>query len=238
MNCIYVVNVNGCLCANSQRSLQSAARRWQVDYVELIENGQPDLHPAFSKCGGLLGLNSFHRVACFDADMLIRSDAPSPFDCLDDANRLYVVRDLARVRPYTPKALAYDLVGSVRGSFYADTAKLVGQDVEYGQYLRGFFNSGFFVASPERHRALFECIVSHFPPGSHPMAKNVHFEQALFNYVVQATDPDVLSYAPETWNFIDPDIRQQRMDAFVYHFTGANFRELKQAIYAFPWTVQ
>jgi hypothetical protein len=115
--------------------------------------------------------------------------------------------------------------------------KVTGAEVAYDAYIRNFFNAGFFICSPKRHLKFLEFVEKHLPcPGDH-MAQNGHYEQALFNYGVQAIDPEVLCYAPETWNYMDPDISVREMEYFVYHFTGAMYEELKPAIADFPWTV-
>ncbi len=216
--------------------MRAAAGRWQADYVEVTANSHPHLHPTFGKCGAVCRLKGYERVAYFDADMLIRSDAPNVFHILDDPERLYAVPDLARLRPYLSEFSSYNIVSTVRGSHHKPVAEWVGVEVEYDRFIRNFFNAGFFLSSPKRHQALFEAVESRLPPPGHPMADNAHFEQALFNYVVQMIDPSVVCYAPETWNYIDPDLRDRRMDSFVYHFTGVNHERLKPAVHTFPWT--
>lgn len=86
MNALIVVNIGGkCLLPKSRESMQAAAARWGVDYVELTKPvARPlgrSLHPMWTKA--ILYRTAaapYPRVLVLDADMLIRSDCPSPFD--------------------------------------------------------------------------------------------------------------------------------------------------------------
>jgi hypothetical protein len=98
-------------------------------------------------------------------------------------------------------------------------------------------NTGLLLCNPRKLLPVFDFVQKHLPSSSDSLAQNAHFEQALFNFGVQAFRADSLVTIPEDWNYIEPDIRLGRMSHFVYHFTGPRPSELRRAIRSFPWTL-
>jgi hypothetical protein len=208
-----------------------------VDYKEVTESDQPHLHPTYLKEGLVLLHERYERLACFDADMLIRSDTPSCFEVFSDETKLYAVRDIAENRPHVPAHLRSNFIQNVRAPFFEPLQSRLGGALDYQQYVQNFFNAGFFLCSTRRHRELFAFVQSHFPGEGDRFRGNRHYEQALFNYGAQLLAADDLAFVDESWNYIDPDVTTPLMSKHVYHFTGANYGALKRAIGDFPWRV-
>ena len=185
----------------------------------------------------VLRLKLYARVAYFDSDVLIRNDAPNCFDVFDDPAKLYAVRDISETRDWVPSQFTSNFLQTVRAPYYVPLRQNLGWELDYQQYLSNFFNTGFFVCSPRYHQALFEFIESHLPNDGSPHCGNYHYEQALINYAAQLLANDAVEFVDETWNFIDPDLRNPQMAKFVYHFTGAMSKMLKTQLPAFPWKI-
>lgn len=199
MNGIFVVNQGGCLQPNALASMKAAADRWGV-VLHIMEENSSALHPA---CWKLLAFEetSFDRLLILDADTLINSTCPNPFDEFTE-DKLTVVSDRQTHQPARDKA-------------ELDEWEIVsGKRVNPGRY----FNSGMMVASREHHepylRAAYAlCLI-------HPHL--TWHDQTPVN-VVMNDHSDVLSFADETWNFHNPAGRipdWQNMKKNIYHFPG------------------
>jgi lipopolysaccharide biosynthesis glycosyltransferase len=237
MNCVMVLNAGEYMSANARASIRCAARRWKADYVEVQQNPLPHLHPCFSKATTLLRLGHYSRIAYFDADMLIRGDAPSCFETFPEAESFYAVSDISVQRIHLHKGLGFNIINWVRQPYYSPAKSALNSSVSYERYAGIFFNGGFFICNPRFHRALFHQIEASLPQPGHCLCQNAHYEQALLNLAVQTIAADTLVLVDETWNYIDPDISKPLMNHYVYHFTGANHKILKPAITGFPWMV-
>ena len=235
MNCVFVINTRQYLCNNARDSILSACARWNADYHELCEESLSNYHPSFMKFSTALRLKFYSRVAYFDADMLIRSDAPSCFENFPDPARIYAVRDIELFREWVPQHLRSNFIQSVRAPYHRPLCDNLKCELNYQQYLDNFFNTGFFLCSPARHERLFEFLASHLPDSDTHYRGNAHYEQALFNYAVQLMTPNELEFVDETWNFIDPNLETRRMEKFVYHFTGAMLPRLRPQLKDFRW---
>src|ERR1043166_1236930 len=97
MDCVVTLNIGDYLCENARQSFLAATERWGGDYVEVTASFREYLNPCFTKPTLFQRLYCYERIAYFDADMLIRGDAPNPFR-LFRGNGLYAVKDLSDTR--------------------------------------------------------------------------------------------------------------------------------------------
>lgn len=81
---VSVLNIADVLTSKSRDSISAAASRWGAEFVEIRHDNLPRRNDAwclwFNKFSHIDVLSQFDRVLQIDADTLIRSDAPSPFD--------------------------------------------------------------------------------------------------------------------------------------------------------------
>jgi len=84
MNALAVLNLNDFMPAKARDSMQAAATRWGVEYVEITER-VANVHYFWQKTFIPLKYSQYQRLAVLDADILIRSDCPSLFDIVPPA---------------------------------------------------------------------------------------------------------------------------------------------------------
>lgn len=236
MDALITLNVGNFISQNARSSMLAAAARWQVDFVEVTHSTHPRLHPAYQKCSVLSRLRHYERVVLLDGDILIRDDAPNCFQEFTDGSKLYAVSDLAACRPHSLCAFRFDVIEAVRTRYFPLLQAISCEPVSMEEYVNSFVNTGLLLCKPERFLCAFRFVLDHLPTPSDPLAQNAHFEQAMFNFAVQAFYRDSLVIIPEEWNYIEPDIRLERMSHFVWHFTGPSPCELRSVIGRFPWT--
>lgn len=237
MNCLLVLNTGGVMCENSRHSFTDAAKRWGCDYVEATVNRFPWLDPTFSKCAAISCLHGYDRVAYYDSDILIRSDAPSVFDEHNDHEAFYAVADIAAPKPHLPQDAWPTLVEEVRGKYHPMLQAATGATIPKQLFIDRFFNAGFFILSPSCHEDVLTFFSDHNIGESHPHRRNGHYEQALFNFAVQLLHSDRLVLCDETWNYIDPNVATGTMDHYVYHFTGISKGQIRPALAGMNWRV-
>lgn len=232
MNSLVTLNLDGYLCENARQSFLAACSRWQVDYVEVTTAYRKDLHPCYTKPTLFHRLTSYSRIAYFDADMLIRSDAPNPF-ALFPEDRFYAVKDVSDVRFGPDSSIRKAVREEVHAPWHSVLESEFGLGISSDTFLQNFFNAGFMLCSPDSFREVFGFIVRNIPAKDSPFAHTGRYEQALVNYAVMASGR--LTHIDEAWNYLSPDVMDPRMNAWVYHFTGINSAVLRPAIKDFRW---
>jgi hypothetical protein len=236
MHALITINIGDFISQNARASMLAAAERWQADFVEVTHSFHPGLHPAYQKCRVLSRLLHYERIILLDGDMLVRDDTPNTFQKFRDTSKLYAVSDLAARRAHSLCEFDFDIKEAVRTRYFPLLQALSNAPVTLNAYVDSFINTGFLLCSPRRFLPVFQFVEDNLPAPSDSLAQNAHFEQALFNFAVQAFYRDSLVIIPEDWNYIEPDIRLGRMSHFIYHFTGPRPVELRSAIGRFPWT--
>jgi hypothetical protein len=209
------LNVGGrSLHPESRRSFEAAAARWGCDFVELRNPLAPH-HIFWQKAFVPIRLADYERVLQLDADMLIREDAPNPFD-------LVPVGSVGVVSAHQfPNAGAIEKNREACVSAWAGwTGLRPCPDTHH-------LNGGFFLYGPRQHAGLFarlrEC--GHrrkWNPRRLP--EQVCLSLLLWNEVAPAT------WLPQEWNTvaaaqgIRPEHNTGTMNGFIYHFTGKPLR--------------
>ena len=222
--CLAVLNVGNVLCPNAADSLAHAAARWGAEF-RVLEQSHPGYHPAYSKHLGYLDV--YDRVLFSDADILIRSDAPSPFERFAEPRAYYAAQDFQQHYSAPEReriqAKSYDAWhGVLPLTFPLSSSYMV--------------NTGFCLYSPHYLRRSFERFRALLPDISKGGRGHPHAEQYLWNCVLREQTVMVL-FTGEEWNRLRPDL-QVPMNRYVYHFTGYNFgQDHREQIGTYCWRV-
>lgn len=200
-NVIFVVNANNALRNNSAESIEAAALRWKCDQL-IINSSDCTLHPACWKTDALRSSShhGWERVLILDADTVVSSRAPNPFDVPE--HLMMVVSDRQTHNPARDKA-----------------------EVDEWEIITGtrtvparYFNSGMILAHVELHAALFKRAWDL----AHDFPHLCWHDQTPFNVAAQGFD--FVHYADDAWNFLNPVGRipewRSMTSKYVYHFAG------------------
>jgi hypothetical protein len=224
MKALATLNVGGkSMHPESRKSFESAAKRWGCEFVELRSQLAP-VHIYWQKAFVPVRLCDYERVLQLDADMLIRDDAPSPFD-LVPPDAVGVVS----AHQFPPNA---DDIGYQNGlaiSRHRDkcvrawagwTGLKTCPDTHH-------LNGGFFLYGPQQHAELFaklrDCGQKR---GWFPRRLP---EQACLSLLLWNKAAPVM-WLPQEWNTvaaaqgIRPDHNTGTMAGYIYHFTGRHLR--------------
>jgi len=226
VNALAVLNVGlKSLHPKSRESFLSAADRWGVEFVEITEPLAP-VHHFWQKAFVIEALQRFDRVVQMDADMLIRWDAPSPFD-LVPSNHIGVVS----ARQFVPAAA--DATESKTGwiSRHRDAcirvwARRLEAEPCHDEW---HLNGGFFLYSTSAHRELFARLRGVGEAANWTrwkLPEQASLSVLLYNLKTPQT------WLPQTWNIVAAQqghIREEYctgcMNGYVYHFTGKQNRK-------------
>jgi hypothetical protein len=223
MNYLAVLNIGDFMCLNVRESLMDACKRWNVEFYEIKNNiyFQQDL--CFNKILGIKSLlnerNDVRGVMYMDSDMLIRKDAPNPFDIFNDRSRIYVVKDYDNTRFDINSDQYKDVKEDVSTPWLRNVHKDLNWEFSEGDIINctdWFFNAGLFLLYVPESIYEMNLFISHAP--SYPT--NSRYEQALWNYIIKTRRKSV--FIPSTWNTISPDIEDNYMKSYIYHFTGVH----------------
>lgn len=236
MNALAVLNVGGrSLHPESRRSFSDACRRWGCKLVEFVDPLAP-VHHFWQKTFAPLRLTEFDRVLQLDADMLIRWNAPSPFD-LVPAECMGVVSS----RQFTPPESDYGTAPLTDGqragiwiSKHRDkcirtwAARMGMNPCHDSKHLNG----GFFLYSPRRHAKLWEQLRAVGQAAG--WTKWRLPEQAALSVLLENTGAPT-TWLPAEWNVvaarqpIRPEHSTGYMNGWIYHFTGRTHRQKRIA---------
>lgn len=193
---ILTVNFNQALCDNSRDSMKAAAARWGAEFVEFNEeyfsDGRPAVSPASLKCFCMTFLPEMEEFFILDADIVVSSLCPNPFDEFDDRRFIAVANgsgrfaDLWQIR----SCEQYEW-----GKLAAEEPRVAGTVYQAGAY----WNSGMMLAKCRYHKEMFD-LVSDIVQTDHGLGWN---DQTPLNMSALACGIEI-GYAPESWNYIHP----------------------------------
>lgn len=227
MKAMAVLNVGGrSIHPKSRQSFLSACERWGCQFVEFTEP-LAECHHFWQKAFAINMLTQFSQVLQLDADMLIRWDAPSPFDLVPESHIGVVSsrqftpppRDFA-VAPATNGERAGMVISRHRDACVRKWASRMGLEPCSDEK---HLNGGFFLYSPQIHAALFETLRS--------VGENAGWnqwklpEQASLSVLLHNLDVKQV-WLPVEWNTVAarqahrPEHNTGYMNAYIYHFTG------------------
>lgn len=236
-NLVWTVNINNHLSENARKSLSHASQRWNCDFMEIQTVFDNRLYPSFAKISSFEKIEGYDRCVYFDSDMLIHIDAPNPFEVFQDQRKFIAVLDIHPQNHDHSSEQWVTVKNNVQENYWYILEKQLGWGVPKERYMDNFFNSGFFMMTPKHHKTIFKVISQALPltDGRESFSYSAHYEQALFNYVIQAYRSNELFLAEEKWNRLEPPIESPRMNDYVWHFTGYNFWKMKDTINNYDW---
>ncbi len=209
---VVTVNMGDFLCQNARQSFMRAASRWGAEYLEIDEsNGVPGVHPYSQKLHAL-DLAGADRIFLIDADAIIRSDAPSPFD-------LVPPETIGAVKDINPAFSNNEEIEAIEKREWDEInhafSKSLPMPVDY-------FNSGALVATARYHAPVWE--------RAQDINKIANIDwifsdQSQLNYAARELGVPItrLGY---TWNRTRPELfgHWDGMEEYVYHFAGSGDR--------------
>ena len=218
---------------NALDSIDYACNKWNADRIIITKSLQPhDFHDMFTKLFLPNVIKNYDKCIYLDTDVIINSLSPNPFLLYNDPEKIYVVRDMQQ------SFLSNDDKNNFKEStlcmpWFDICQKAFQININSNQYKNNFFNAGMFLFSPKNHNYIFSKIQSilKYIPDSY---KGIHqVEQALLNYSFMYYLKNKLTYIPKEWNYIDPPLESNKMEGFIYHFTGWHYQEYKRKINSF-----
>ena len=228
---IATLNIGGkSLRPQSRASYQAAAERWGAEFMEIRKPIRQGVHHFWQKMlvPGLLPDGT--RVLQLDADMLIRGDAPSPFDLVAPDH----IGLVAAQPPYRSTPPGRTVMGN-RGRGVALWASRMKTPLRVppGRYL----NAGFFLYTTEVARPIFR--------DAYEIAQRSGFctkglpEQAVVSLLLHR-DQHPTTWLPYHWNTLQLNAsrvgrpwRHSALSTFIHHFFGE-----KKHIHEVDWKHQ
>ena len=215
-----------------KQSVDLACQRWNCNYVLITVPLQPEgYHDMYTKLYLPSLIKDYDRCLYLDTDVVIKSDAPNPFEIYDDTSKVYVVKDMQQ------DLLTHEQVDHFKdvhlcGPYYQECKRVLNVDMSYFDYKNKFFNAGVLLFTPSIHNHLFDKIIDVLSLLSDKFKNNHLVEQSLVNYTFMSYLDDKLTYIPKEWNYIDPPI-ENKMEGYIYHFTGFNYKIYKEILPSF-----
>ena len=224
MNTIAVLNLNSYVPGKVHESFWAAAERWGVDYTEIRTPLGP-YHAFWQKAMICTSahVTAYERVLQLDGDMLIRSDAPSPFD-LVPKDRFGVVSKIQPGR--RPQALL------TRPGMR--TSRLLG----IRPYARPeqHLNAGFILYTPALHR---DILLRWQKIGRRNGWPRIPFPEQVALSCLLSYEPHRVTWLPWTWNTCDVPRRFPRgpMQTYIYHLHAPHKPSLAAIMERYQWKI-
>lgn len=208
------------LCTKSRESFKHATDRWNCDFIEICESLY-DCHHYWQKMFVRDYLESqYLYILQLDADMLIRSDTPNPFNLLEDytiaAVKARQHEGMRNIINYREKSINY----------WSKQANL--KPCPDDKHL----NAGFLLYNTQKSEALFDFAKK--IGQNNEWRSRLLPEQATLSVVIDNLQIPTL-WLDKTWNSTYPQWSKQQMINYIYHFTGHNNKEIR--INAVEWRV-
>jgi hypothetical protein len=200
---IFALNCSGSMEENSRASLRDAARRWGVEYYEYRCGAPTDALQVFD-----LPSIDATRIMVVAADVLVRGDAPNPFDY---EGVLVAARILGDSRNSTEMAPADEQARVIHHDMSIIASKF--GRIDYSP--DAFISVDLFVTD----RALAHVLREAYAVAAACPRLLDHCQSAL-NYVLTKHGVAVSDIGCE-WNARASQWPQGRMEHFVYHYDGS-----------------
>lgn len=214
---LLTINFNGALCDNSRRSMQAACQRWGADFWEWNESsksGYVPVAPNALKCWAFRR-SAYDEVFILDADTLVSSSAPDPFE-------LFSGPELIAVRNGSER---FGDLSQVRSCECYEWEKLLAQEgrLAGAKYIEGsYWNTGMILARRKNHEAMFR-LASEVALIDHGLG---WVDQTPLNMAAIIAGVNV-NLVSESWNYIHPYMLGAEWmdmtkfpDVYVYHGAG------------------
>lgn len=234
MNAIFVLNINDKMFQNSRDSIKEACYRWGCNYFELNDNLVGDQDVCFNKIVGIKKYwieSNVDGILYLDSDILIRNDAPNPFELFSDSTKVYAVKDC--FNGWSDEETLSNYRIDVSDAWLREVHNILKYDVDIDEIVTScpswFFNAGVFLLRPENVMEEIDIFIDNIPKNR--VAGRI--EQAMWNYILHVKNRvELIDY---TWNSLNRDVSDGIMHSYIYHFTGFNWQPLKKALPIYKW---
>lgn len=200
---------------NSRQSMLDASKRWGVEFLPFSNKYYGDYFGVtFNK--GILDLLAYgyDEMMFLDADCIIRSDAPNPFNLIQEDKIVAVQNGNERIGNY-PNTLNQHLYNLLRINQQRQMLEIIEKPDIY-------FNTGFMLAKVSTMRRLCHLVRAIMPELNYDRFNPI-YEQALFNYASRCISPNLdnpfVSFVDETWNYMYPSNVEYQTN-WIYHISN------------------
>jgi len=218
------------ISSNVEESIKQACSNWKCKYIRVEDSLQPQgFHDMFTKLYLPHQVLEFDRCLYLDTDILIKHDAPNPFEMFSNDECCYVVKDMQQ------SFLSDEIKQEFKNNqlckpWYDECKRVLNINLNYQQYNDNFFNAGMFLFTPKKHIYLFNHIIDSLKFIQSPYPQIHQVEQALLNYTFMYYLKENLVYVSKEWNYIDPPVHAKHMEGYIYHFTGWYYQTYKSML--------
>jgi lipopolysaccharide biosynthesis glycosyltransferase len=212
---LLTIDINNFQRSNSKESMINAAERWEADFISYDKKPLGELYGVtFTKSFIDQILPDYDQIAFFDADCIIRSDAPTPFTLILPNKLRAVQNGNERIGNYT-NTLNQHTYNLLRINQQQQMLDIIDRPDVY-------FNTGFMLADITTFRRLCHMVRCILPELNYDRF-NAIYEQALFNYAARCISPDLndsfFEYSEECWNYMYPSNLEVQTE-WVYHISN------------------
>jgi hypothetical protein len=212
---LITIDINNFQRENSKNSMIDAAKRWDADFISY---SNADLGQSFGLTFTKVNLDyissGYDQIAFFDADCIIRSDAPTPFTLIKKDKISVVQNGNERIGNY-PNTLGQHVYNLLRINQQNQMLDSIDRPDLY-------FNTGFIASDVQTLRKLCHVVRCILPELSYDRF-NAIYEQALFNYAARCINPDLqdtlFTFVEECWNYMYPSDFHNQTE-WVYHISN------------------
>jgi hypothetical protein len=200
---------------NSRQSMLHASAKWGVEFLPFNRKHYGDYYgTTFNKAILDLIAYGYDEMMFIDADCIIRSDAPNPFEMIKEDKIVAVQNGNERIGNY-PNTLNQHLYNLLRINQQRGMLEIIEKPDIY-------FNTGFMLSKVSTMRRLCHLVRAIMPDLNYDRFNSI-YEQALFNYASRCISPNLdnpfVSFVDESWNYMYPSNLEYQTD-WVYHISN------------------
>lgn len=212
---LLTIDIDNFQKSNSKESMLHAADRWGADFISFNRKILGDsFGVTFTKAYIDQIVSDYDQIAFFDADCIIRSDAPTPFTLISNNKLRAVQNGNERIGNY-PNTINQHTYNLLRINQQQQMLDIIDRPETY-------FNTGFMLADITTFRRLCHMVRCILPELNYDRF-NAIYEQALFNYAARCISPDLndpfFEYSEECWNYMYPSNLEVQTE-WVYHISN------------------
>lgn len=212
---LITIDINNFQRENSRQSMIDASNRWGAEFFAFSNKYYGDYFGVtFNKAILDLLAYGYDEIMFLDADCIIRSDAPNPFELIQEDKIVAVQNGNERIGNY-PNTLNQHMYNLLRINQQRQMLEIVEKPDIY-------FNTGLMLAKVSIMRRLCHLVRAIMPELNYDRFNPI-YEQALFNYASRCISPNLdnpfVSFIDETWNYMYPSNLEHQTN-WIYHISN------------------
>lgn len=209
------IDINNFQRENSRQSMIHASNRWGADFFPFSNKYYGDqFGVTFNKAILDLLAYGYDEMMFLDADCIIRSDAPNPFELIQEDKIVAVQNGNERIGNY-PNTLNQHMYNLLRINQQRQMLEIIEKPDIY-------FNTGFMIAKVPIMRRLCHLVRAIMPELNYDRFNPI-YEQALFNYASRCISPNLdnpfVHFVDESWNYMYPS-NLEHQTSWIYHISN------------------